>query len=74
MLPETTVEESGERSKHVIYSLWPLKVMTHYFARGSHSFTFVSRDPEIKYRAFLIMAEHLDKCPDNLPATTKFKI
>jgi len=57
MLPETMVEESEEMSKHVICSLWPLNVTTQFFARGSQTLTLVSRDPDTRYRAFLIRAE-----------------
>jgi hypothetical protein len=71
MLPETTVCESGDISTHVIYSLWPLKVMLQAFILGSQTFTLVSRDPDIRKRGLLVIAEQFERCPESLPATVE---
>jgi hypothetical protein len=69
MLPETTVEESGEMSRQVICSVWPLKVRTQDFTRGSQSFRFVSSDPETRYFEDLVKEEQSERWPESLPET-----
>lgn len=58
MLPEIMVIESGEMSKQVISSEWPLKVVMHVRIFGSQTFTLVSREPEDTILEFFVMQEH----------------
>lgn len=69
MLAETIVYESGDMSMQLISSWCPLNVVTHVRCLGSHTFTFVSREPDTNSRELRARVEHFDKWPLSFPVT-----